>query len=183
MKLCVFITGTNGTGKTTLARELQQRYGGIAAEENKISYCADGCTCFAGYYHGSKFGGVDCFGNTKSLKNVVETALQKRDVIICEGSYLHTFGNNLTTAAFTADRQLVVMLYADADTLASRLKERSGKSLNAGIWAKQKTVMSSAKKWASIGVPVLCLNTGTTSLQAMATQVQFLIKQLRNEIL
>jgi broad-specificity NMP kinase len=158
-KTCVFITGTNATGKTTLAKELQRRFGGLADVTPTISNCADNRICFAGKYDGRKYGGVDSLNSTRVLAEIVERALQSHDVIICEGSYLHTFGNNLTNAIFKAERNIVILLYAPLQELNKRLIARSGAGVNVGIANKQKTCARSFAKWKSIGVEVRAFDT------------------------
>lgn len=59
-KTCVFICGTNCTGKTTVAKALQARFGGIRATTSDTTYCNDSRACFAGRYKtDGKHGGVD----------------------------------------------------------------------------------------------------------------------------
>lgn len=178
-KTCVLITGTNCVGKTSLAKALIQRYGGIAQSTHTHTFCNDGRTCFAGTYTESRFGGVDKFNQTKCLEGVVQEGLQRCDVVICEGMYLHTFGPNLTNAAFAADKQLVVFLYAPVQVIHQRLLERSGKGMqNNAVWMKQKNTATAAKKWASIGVPVLAFDTSRVGVDEIAEQVQNKIHEL-----
>lgn len=162
-KVCVFITGTNAVGKSSLAKELINRYGGIARVEPTLTHCNDQRVCFAGKYDLSrKYGGVDGFNQTKCLEEVVRAGLQQHDVIVCEGMYLHTFGLNLTNAAFAADKQLVVFLYAPVAEINRRLLSRSHTGIvNEAVWRKQQNTATAAKKWASIGVPVMSFDTST----------------------
>lgn len=174
MKTCVFISGTNSVGKTTLAWEIINRHGGIDRITNDVTYCKDGKVCFAGRYGETKYGGVDRITNeqghscTSRLAEVVETGLKTCDVIICEGSYMDTFGMNLMNAMFKAEKYLLVNLYADVPTLYNRLCSRSngkngdGKRNFIKIAKKQKQAMMAAKKWQSIGVKVLQINTAET---------------------
>lgn len=165
MKTCVFITGTNSVGKTTLAKALIERFGGIKETTKELTFCNDSRVCFAGRYRAeTRYGGVDVFNCTRVLPDVVEKAFKQCDIIFCEGSYLDTFGMNLTDAMFKAQKHLVVFLWADSLTLNSRLLERGKKGLSAQTFPKQKNACKATKKWAEIGVPVLCINTGTVSL-------------------
>lgn len=170
MTTCVFITGTNAVGKSSVARAIMARCGGISAERDMVTYLADGVTCLAGRYLGCKYGGVDRITNAKGssctseLANVVERGLSERKVIFCEGSFMNTFGMNLTNAMFKADKHLVVNLYADARTLWNRLNGRSeGKNGNGRdfpkVLNKQKQAAIAAQKWHEIGVKVLQINT------------------------
>ena len=62
MKTCVFISGTNCTGKSSLARELIAQCGGIDHTDEWNTYCGDGVTCFGGKYSMErKYGGIDGF--------------------------------------------------------------------------------------------------------------------------
>ena len=126
MKTVVFITGTNGVGKTTLAKELIKRYGGVARMEGRVTVCVDERITLAGKFAGVKYGGVDGLNETKCLAGMARTAFLRHEVFICEGSYMNTFGMNLTSAAFVGDRQLVVYLYAPVAEIDKRLKIRGG---------------------------------------------------------
>lgn len=93
--------------------------------------------------------------------------------------YLHTFGINLTNAAFVADKQLLVFLYCPVQEIHRRLLERSGKGLtNDAVWKKQLNCATAAKKWASIGVPVLSIDTSKVPVERIATTVIEKIEQL-----
>ena len=93
--------------------------------------------------------------------------------------YLHTFGINLTNAAFVADKQLLAFLYAPVEEIHRRLLERSGKGLtNEAVWRKQLNCASSARKWASIGVPVLSFDTSKVAVEDIATSVISKIEEL-----
>lgn len=170
MTTCVFITGTNAVGKSSVARAIMDRCGGISAERDMVTYLADGVTCLAGRYLGCKYGGVDRITNAKGssctseLANVVERGLSEREVIFCEGSFMNTFGMNLTNAMFKADKYLVAMLYTDAETIWKRLNARSNGKNGAGrdfpkVMQKQKQCTIAAQKWHEIGVKVLQINT------------------------
>lgn len=165
MKTCVFITGTNSVGKTTLAKALIERFGGIREVTKELTYCNDSRICFAGRYSiEARYGGVDIFNCTSILADVVAKGLETCDIVICEGSYLDTFGNNLTNAMFQAKKYLVVFLYADAKVIHERLLNRGKKGCSPQTLPKQRNVLRAAKKWAEIGVPVLSINTGVVSL-------------------
>lgn len=148
MKTCVFLTGTNAVGKSSLAWAIITRYGGVDRITNdKGSYC------------------------TSKLADVVEEGLRNADTIVCEGSFLNTFGLNLTNAMFKADRHLIVSLYADIQTIYSRIVGRSNGKYGDGkrnwptIVRKQRQAMVAAQKWQSIGVPVLQFNTAETTVE------------------
>lgn len=173
MKTCVFITGTNAVGKSTLARAIIARYGGVERIVNDVTYCAEGGVCLAGkYQEGAHHGGVDGF-ETKRLASVVEEGLRHADVIFCEGSFMNTFGLNLTNAMFKAERHLLVSLWADAKTLNDRLIGRSGitdRNYDL-IYSKQKQAMIAARKWQSIGVKVLQFNTAEVSINEQVSAI------------
>lgn len=172
MKTCVFITGTNCVGKTTLAKEIMKRFGGIKGATNDTTYCWDSRATFAGVYKdGLKHGGVDRLNETKSLAGIVERALSVSDVCFCEGSYFDTFGMNLTNAMFKAQQHLYVFLYAPCEVIHKRLKERSGKMITERIISKQQRTARAANKWQEIGVPVLCFDTSRTDASEIAETI------------
>lgn len=172
MKTCIFIIGTNGVGKTTLAKELIKKFGGVSEISNDITFCNDGSCCFAGRYDSkSKYGGVDALHSTSVLKDLVEYGLSRCNTIICEGSLLGYFGLNLTNAMFAAEKYIVVFLYAPAKSLDERLIGRSGSRINKRIIDKQISFLRSAKKWASIGVSVLSFDTSVSVLDSIVSKI------------
>lgn len=190
MKTCVLITGTNAVGKSSVAWSVINRHGGVVKVENDVTYLAEGDICLAGRYDRLKYGGVDRIVNDKGssctsrLPEVVEEGLRHNDVIVCEGMYLNTFGLNLTNALFKAERQLVVNLYADMQTLYSRIIGRSNGKKNDGarnwptIWKKQIQAMRAARKFQKIGVPVLQFNTAEASTEEIVDVVLSKISEL-----
>ena len=172
MKTCVFITGTNAVGKSSLAKALIARYGGIKSASKTLTVCNNERVCLAGHYeNGRKYGGVDGFNQTKCLESVVREGLSSHDIILCEGMYLHTFGINLTNVAFVADKQLLVFLYCPVQEIHRRLLERSCKVLTKYVVKTQLLCATAAKKWASIGVPVLSIDTSQIGTDAAAQMV------------
>lgn len=170
MKTCVFIIGTNCTGKSTLVREIIQRRGGIIRQDKWLTEVAGGL-CFAGKYGDCKYGGVDGWGETRPLAEVVGRALEHHDAIICEGSKLHSTGPHLTDALFRADNRIVCMLHADAKTLAKRLQERSGSALNDTILKDQKGCARALKRWQQYGVSIMHIDTSVHSPQECAGMI------------
>ena len=167
-KTCVFITGTNCTGKTTVAKALQQHFGGIRETTSDTTFCHDPRAAFAGIYRdGMKHGGVDLLCKTNTLADIVRRGLQTADVVFCEGSYLDTFGQNLLNAIFAADNQLYVFLYCNRE----RLTERNREMILGRMMNKQRRVLSSAKKYASIGVPVLSFDSDKVSTEEIVRQI------------
>lgn len=169
MKTCVFINGTNCSGKSTLARELIDRFGGIGKATKTLTECNNKVVCLAGRYTPSgRYGGVDGFNSTKVLAEVVKEGLSEHEVIVCEGSYFHTIGLNLTNAMFQAERHLVIYLYAPLETIHQRLMKRGGKPLTPVMASKQKQCLVAAQKWWKMGVPVICFNTEKVTPKNMA---------------
>ena len=126
MKTCVFITGTNCVGKTTVAKRLQEHFGGLRNNTKDTTYCNDSRVCFAGIYKNDiKHGGVDVLKETRSLADIVRRGFQTCDVVFCEGSYLDTFGQNLLNAIFAGDKQLYVYLYCSGAELIIRQTQRT----------------------------------------------------------
>ena len=182
MKTCIFITGTNSVGKTTLAKSLIERFGGIREATKELTFCNDTRVCFAGRYSNeTRYGGVDSFNCTRVLPEVVQKAFETCDIVFCEGSYLDTFGMNLTNAMFEAQRNLVVLLYADGKVLHSRLLERGKKGATERTLPKQKSACIAANKWAEIGVPVMCFNTGVVPLDEEVGEVYSKVLKLWSE--
>ena len=172
MKTCVFIIGTNCSGKSTLARGLMAKFGGIITTDNKLTRCVDKRCAFAGKYDKkTAYGGVDTLNATAPLAAIVREGLQVSDVIVCEGSYLDTFGMNLTNAIFEARAQLVVFLYLGSAELQRRLKERSGGVVKDTIIKKQVRCLRCAEKWKSVGVPVMLIDTGKNNPDQVTEQV------------
>lgn len=154
MKTCIFITGTNAVGKSALAWALIERFGGVDRITNE-----NGASC------------------TSRLAAVVEEGLRNADTIICEGSFMNTFGLNLTNAMFKADRHLLVSLWTDSKTIYDRLTSRSNGKYGNGkrnfpkIITKQRQAMVAARKWQSIGVKVLQFNTAQTTIEEELTAI------------
>lgn len=166
MKKIIVIIGTNCVGKSTLAKALIERFGGIREVTDQLTFCNDGKTALAGKYSdASKYGGVDGFNSTKVLESVARKGFETCDLVICEGSYLGSFGLNLTNAIFTAEKQLVVFLYASVETLHQRLTQRGKKGITTSVVKKQLQAVAAARKWNSIGVPVLVVDTSSTKME------------------
>lgn len=71
-KVCAFIIGTNCTGKTSAVKEVIRMLGGATSADKWLTKVANKEWCFAGKYDEGKFGGVDRWGETKPLANVVK---------------------------------------------------------------------------------------------------------------
>ena len=174
----MYITGTNGVGKTTLAKALIEHYGGVKTADKELTLCNDERVCFAGKYGESNHGGVDLLNQTKSLQGIVKKALKTQDVIFCEGSYMNSFGANLTNAMFGAEKHLVVFLYAPVRVINSRLLSRpSGGGVNKGVVLKQNDGCRAARKWDSIGVPVLSFDTSKVEVGNIIQQIIKIIEK------
>lgn len=156
MTTAIYIIGTNCTGKSTIAREIIKREGGI---ENATRLCTytNGNVALAGSYASESHCGVgvDKLGNTKVLWQCATEAFSKRSIFVAEGMLLGTFGMNTTTPILAADKQLVVFLHASAETLAQRLKKRSHTPLTRKVMERQQAIAKVADKYKEIGVPVL----------------------------
>ena len=159
MKTCVFITGTNGVGKTELAHELIRRFGGISSEDGDLTILGDGKVTMAGRYAGLKHGGVDGLNRTSCLPALAEKALARHECIICEGFYLHTHGPNLIKTIFQGEARLLVLLYCDIRTIHERLLKRSGKGITKFVIATQEMSIRAAEKFSQEGVTVMPFDT------------------------
>ena len=188
MKTCVFITGTNAVGKSSLARAIINRFGGIDKISNQVTYCKNGSVSLAGKYGETRYGGVDSITNDKGisctslLAEVVEEALRHSEVVFCEGSFMNTFGMNLINAMFKAQRYLVVSLYLPPPIIYKRLIDRSlgknGKRNVELILKKQRQAMVAARKWEQIGVPVLQFNTSEITVEEELEKVITKVSEL-----
>lgn len=183
-KTVVFVCGTNCTGKTTVAKALQQHFGGIVETTADTTYCADSRVAFAGRYKADgKHGGVDVLNRTDTLAGIVKNAFRTADIVFCEGSFLDTFGQNLCNAIFAGQRCLYVFLYCNRDELTRRNWARLSDTNRGGqrnevidrMMNKQRRVLSSAKKFASIGVPVVSIDSAKVSTDEI---VQLILKRL-----
>lgn len=191
MKTCVFITGTNAVGKSALAWAIIDRYGGVDRITNEVTYCKNGSVSLAGKYGVTRYGGVDRITNekgsncTSKLADVVEEALKHSDTVFCEGSFMNTFGLNLTNAMFKAQRYLIVSLYCTPHEIYSRLLARSnGRNGHRNfqlILKKQKQAMIAARKWQEIGVKVLQMNTSEVTVDEELQNITKAINELCGE--
>lgn len=186
-KVCIFITGTNAVGKSTLVNALAGRYEGFRCVEDDVTYLNNPRVCLAGRYEGFRYGGVDKIKNDKGssctsrLAEVVARGLSNCDAIFCEGSYLDTFGMNLSNAMFVAQRQLVVFLYAPATVLHERLLARAGRGLTKFVVRKQSRVLNASRKWYGIGIPVLSFDTSENSPEDIAEIIINKVNELMQE--
>lgn len=166
MKTCVFITGTNCVGKTTLVKAILEKHGGISSYEDKITYSNDGKVAFAGKYDG-KYGGVDGLNSVKILESLTIKAFEKVDVFMAEGLKLHSFGLSLQKALFTAQYHIVVFLYAPLKELDARLKERSGTRISEAIAKDQIAIKNAFLKWQEVGVKTLFFDTSKVDIKTI----------------
>lgn len=177
---CVFITGTNAVGKSSLSHAILERQGGIERFEKDVTYTKNGVVSFAGPYFDGHYQGVDRIRDDKGhsctsrLAEVVREGLTHSDIIICEGSFMNTFGLNLTNAMFSADRYLVVSLYCDKMELYRRLQQRNNghKTDYDKVFKKQLQALRAARKWQRIGVRVLQYCTSSTPLDQLVAAVE-----------
>lgn len=194
MKIVVFITGTNAVGKSTLAWSLIDRFGGIYEERDCVTYCKDKRYGLAGLYKDKRYGGVDRLTNDKGssctsrLAEVVSEGLKTADVIFCEGSFMNSFGLNLTNALFLGDAALVVSLYAPPAVIYQRLKNRSngmngtGKRNWPAIFRRQTQALVAAQKYEQIGCKVLQFDTSVFSTQQIRDEIINALRWLGNNI-
>lgn len=172
------IIGTNGVGKSTLARELMSALGGIEKYENQISYLADQESYFLGKYKGVKLGGVDYINKTRELANIAKKGLETHSNCFLEGRYINTFSQSLCNILFQFDKQLVVLLYLSEKMIRNRIIQRTGEfSGNMPYILKaQQLAMRAAVKYKAIGVPVLCVDTENASAKEIANKILTYIK-------
>lgn len=180
MKVNVFIIGANATGKTTLAKNLIKRFGGITESGKPISLVADSRVAFVGLYEDDrKICGVDTLEGSKALAGGVQAAHSKgRDIVVAEGMLMHTFGLNLTNAMFLAEKHLVVFLWCPVAEIINRLKIRTVNARWGQLSTHYKPIARTACRWQSIGVPVMTFNSAETSADDIADSVYAKIEEL-----
>lgn len=178
MTFCTMIMGTNGVGKSTLARTIQQRLGGIQTYANEISYLSDGESFFLGKYAGVKLGGVDYINEAKKLAQIARKGLKTHKNCFMEGRYINTISQYLLNVLFSFDRQLVVLLYLPEDKIRERIIQRTGvfKGDMPYILKAQKNAMNAMVKYKAMGVPILCINTSEISPDDIADKILTYIK-------
>lgn len=174
-KTCIYLIGTNCSGKTSVAEALIDKLGGIKNYTDGVTYTYGG-VAFAGKYS-VKYGGVDNLNSTSVLRRVVSSAFRNVDTIICEGVRLKTFGSNLTNAMFLADRRYVFYLHVGYKELCRRLKVRSGREKPTTFTLHQYSeCFSSLKKWQSYGCNTAVFDTDKCSIDEIA---EYIIKLIR----
>lgn len=190
MKVVVFITGTNAVGKSSLAYSLIERFGGIGEERACMTYCKDKRYGLAGRYKDKRYGGVDRITNEKGssctsrLADIVREGLKTSDVVFCEGSFMNSFGLNLTNALFLGDKAVIVSLYAPPEVIYQRITTRSngmngtGKRNWPAIFRKQRQALIAAQKYEQIGCKVLQYDTSQVSTEQIREELLLTIKSL-----
>lgn len=174
MKKVVFITGTNGVGKTSAMRAIMDKLGGIAeiSTDNDLILLGDGNSAVGGGLNGAgNYYGIDVKRNTKCLEPICRKALDTRNNVFCEGAYLHTFGLNLCRALACGDKGYVIALYANYKVINDHLKQRGGKPINNAIISKQRCALSSAAKFSKIGYNVMTIDTATHTPAEIAEKI------------
>ncbi len=181
-KTCIFIIGTNGTGKTTLAKRIIESVGGgILSTTKEYTLLNNPKMAFVGSYDAAKkYGGVDGLNKTRVLRGIVEKLHASRPVVFCEGFFLNTFGDNLQNAMWVADNRYVVFLYASPAVINNRLYERSGRAVNESILTNQKAAFASALRWKKVGVKVVPINTGECTIEQ---ELQIVKEKILNGLL
>lgn len=174
MKKVVFITGTNGVGKTSAMRCIMEKKGGVknVSADNDIIFLNDDRTAVGGGMNGEgNYYGIDVKRNTKCLEPICKKALESVDAVFCEGAYLHTFGLNLCRALACGEKGYVICLYSDYATIQAHLKKRGGKDLNKAIISRQKCALSSAAKFSKIGYNVTMIDTAKSTPSQIADRI------------
>lgn len=155
-----------------------------------MTYCKDKRYGLAGRYKGKRYGGVDRITNEKGssctsrLADIVRGGLQTCDVVFCEGSFMNTFGLNLTNALFLGDKAVVVSLYAPPEVIYRRIKTRSNGMNGTGkrnwptIFRKQRQALIAAQKYEQIGCKVLQYDTSQVSTEQIREELLYTIQSL-----
>ena len=180
MTVNVFLIGANATGKTTLAKNLVKRFGGITKPGKEVTLVADPRVALVGLYEDDrKICGVDTMGGSKALMGGVNSAhALGREIVIAEGMLMHTFGLNLTNAMFLAEKYLVVFLWCPVSEIVRRLKARTENARWGQLSTHYKPIARTACRWQKIGVPVLTFNSAEVSSEEIADKVYAKIEEL-----
>lgn len=176
-KTCVFIIGTNCAGKTTVAKTMIEKLGGVSEYRNNITYTGGG-VAFAGKYD-VKFGGVDSLNSTSILQQVTSEAFQNVDTIICEGCRLKTFGKNLLKAMYLADKRYVFYLHASLEEIEKRLKIRNDNNKTCSFHTKKQILecYSSIRKWAEYGCKTFVIDTEKMNAEQASSLILKVIRK------
>jgi hypothetical protein len=162
-----------------MAKAMMSLLGGVTTTSKYETEVKDGRFVFAGkYIEGSKFGGVDSWGEIKPLQTIVERLLKKHECVICEGSKLHSCGPFLQDAIFKADKQIVLLCYASPIELNKRLMKRSGRGVTKEILQDQQACLRALNKWNEMGVKTLHINTEVLNPEDSAKYLLTQIKEL-----
>lgn len=175
------ICGTNGVGKTTLARKVLtsspfKRYEVCAAGENKEVWF-DGDTAIIGRYGTANCGGVDADGYLTEilLETILRTIREFKPRVLMFEDYRYGSVYNFKRRVHEIARgngyeYIVFLLVADPKTIVERIIGRSGNE-NRNFDAKielQKACIRSAKRIARDGVKVKVIDTGKSTRQEVA---------------
>lgn len=170
MKRLVLIYGTNGVGKTTLAKEIIKRCGGIEKFEADITYLRNGKVSLAGKYS-VKYGGLDWLNSTKILPTLAMEAFKRSDTLIIEGKMSGSFDGNIGVTSYAADSVLCIPLFCNLKTLDERIKQRGGGGVTEHIVKDQKKALNISKKWKEAGAVIMPFDTSTMNAETIADDV------------
>lgn len=169
MKKVICITGTNAVGKTSVAKWIINQLGGISFVKEGVSYMESSKSAILGdYTKNSKFLGVDGFGCTNVVRNLVKKALEHADTVFFEGEKCGTFGNNILLPLLEAEKSLFVLLYAPQKVINERLKQRTGTGIKTrGVMLSQKQKADSFLKYREIGIPAISFDTSKVTIDGV----------------
>lgn len=171
MRTAVFIVGTNGVGKTTVAKKVIELCGGVVSYENNLTRTKKGLY-LAGKYDGVKNGGVDGIYSGDKLFEITKV-LKDNDVFLGEGSRIKS--NSFMSTIFLAERKYIIFLYAPALVIQERLSERSNNNITKKVLLNQIECKRKIKDWKSWGIRVHSFDTSKTEIEMIAKFIYNLI--------
>ncbi|GHT33959.1 hypothetical protein FACS189434_09300 [Bacteroidia bacterium] len=165
----IYISGCSCTGKTTLARLIIERSGGITDFRDGFTATKSNIV-LAGRYQGIKYGGYDDMGKFKKPPFDHKT-------FIYEGTRIGRVNSEIGDFIIENNGVLVFM-YAPLKTIAERLKARSNTKVTPNIIKDFKAAYSAAKKFKEIGLRVITLNASELTTEQCYNQIK---QYLHNE--
>ena len=175
--LCVVISGTHCVGKSTLVRNLLEKHGGGRARADRV-ISADGVLTALGRKYDVR--STNTPGTDRLKKGELESALDNltTPIAIAEGFKVTTFGTCPLRFLFAGQKQLVIVLDAKWKTLVDRKEARQGyRTLPEKTIQKRKNAITNIKKYRSIGVPVVLIDTTALTPDEVCERAQAAIDE------
>lgn len=180
------ISGTNGTGKTTLIKSLIQKSNFMRLqlpEGNEIKYWNyDGRIAIIGTYDNTNCCGVDKGTvRAESLFGAILFVIRQAPEVILFESVIYgssyKFRKRVADTCLSFGIQYInVILFAKPEIIVKRICERTGRNADFdAIMQKGKQVISGGRKLHQEGVPVYWLGTGCIQRQRLLTILEYIV--------